>query len=144
MKTVFFAVFSLLLVLQGTSVSQAAGCTLEGVQLICPGENDADIMASFAAPETLALLSDPVSVRAQFQKPFDLERFRRSLEKTWARVNRAERSERRRMLRRRISAEEFETWSQTYRNAEANYDAGLVFYRNLVWLGKTGKQAPAG
>ena len=144
MKYVLVFLSAMTFLMQGAVGVQAQACVLEGVTLSCPGENDSDVLAAFATTDTRALLSDPAAQLERFEKPFDMETFRRSLEAVWKQVNRAERRERRRMRQGKISAETFEAWAQDYRSAEANYAAGLNFYRNLVWLGKTGKAPPKG
>ncbi|MEM7290873.1 MAG: hypothetical protein AAF412_10990 [Pseudomonadota bacterium] len=137
----------LALVLAGlamASTAHASQCTLDGVVLNCTGANDMEILASFASDETGKLFGDPLELIDEFERPIQLEQFRRSVEKNWRRVNRAERAQRQKMKRRIISADEFEAWSASYEAAVENYDAALKVYRTLVWHGKSGRKVPKG
>lgn len=124
--------------------SNAQGCKLDGIRLDCGKGNDASILNALAANETTAVFENPNAAIDNFKKPSDLEVFRRSIDATWKRVNRAESAKRRQMLRRQISASEFEKWTKGYEAARTNYYAAMNFYRTLVWHGKTGKKPPAG
>lgn len=126
------------------SPALAESCSLDGIKLNCGDGNSASILAAMASPETANVLNDPLSAIGKFQKPSDLEIFRRSVEANWRRVNRAERTERAKMRRRQISAAEFGEWSKSYNAARENYNAAMTLYRNLVWFGKNGKPAPEG
>ena len=121
----------------------AEGCAIEGVQLSCAkGANAQSVLEAFADAETTQALSNPIDKIERFKKPADLETFRRSLESTWRQVQRAERKERNKMHRRKISGTQFDEWAKTYARAEANYDKAINLYRTLVWHGKNGKPAP--
>ncbi len=140
-RTVPVLAAATLAVLFAASPARALECSLEGVVLEC-GKTSQEILEAFASPQTGAMLERPLDVLERFERPADIERFRKSLETAWRAVNRAERAERRKLQRRQISAAEFETWSQTYDRALRHYAAGVTFYRTLVWHGKTGKAAP--
>jgi len=122
----------------------AQGCSLNGIKLDCGKGNDSSVLTALASPQTAEALSAPVKAINNFQKPIELETFRKSVEANWKRANRAERAERRRLKRREISDAEFSQWAKGYEAARVNYDAAMTLYRNLVWFGKNGKPAPKG
>ncbi|MDJ0613480.1 MAG: hypothetical protein QNJ29_07360 [Rhizobiaceae bacterium] len=126
------------------TIANAEGCTLDGIKLNCGKGNNASVLAALASDATSEVLSKPLAAIDNFQKPIELEIFRKSIEASWKKANRAELAERRRLKRRQISDEEFAEWSKGYDAARANYDAAMTLYRNLVWFGKNGKPAPEG
>lgn len=122
--------------------AHATGCKLNGVNLDCGAGGNEAVMQAFADRETAEILQQPLLYLERFERPSDMEAFRKSLETVWRKSNRAERSVRRKMLRRQMSAAQFEEWSQSYDAAMRNYASGITFYRTLVWHGKTGKTPP--
>ena len=135
----FMGIFAVVFLVANPAHSQ--GCRLDQHKLQC-GKKDAAIFLALASQETSKLLNTPEDALDAFQRPVDLETFRRSIETNWKAVNRVEIRERSRMLRRQISASEFEEWKQSYAMALTNYRSAMDFYRTLVWYGKTGKPAP--
>ncbi len=131
-------------VLMHSSAAFAEGCSLNGIKLDCGGGDSASILDALASSKTSEALSKPLEAINNFDRPADLETFRKSIEANWRQANRAERAQRRRMQRRKISAAEFAEWSKGYDAARNNYDAAMTLYRNLVWFGKNGKPAPEG
>ena len=134
-----FGIFGLILL--AAIPANAQGCTLDKLELQC-GKKDTAIFSALSSEETSALFDAPDKALDAFKHPSDLEVFRRSVETNWEAVNRVERRERRKMLTRKISAAEFETWTKDYDTARTNYRSALNFYRTLIWYGKTGKPAP--
>ncbi|MEM9330237.1 MAG: hypothetical protein AAGA53_02860 [Pseudomonadota bacterium] len=124
------------------SSAHSNGCKLVGVELDCGGGNDISILDALAAPETADVLANPLADLNKFESPNDLEKFRKSIDANWKSAARVELKQRRKMLQRKISAAEFEEWSNVYRFARNNYSAALTYYRTLIWHGKTGKAAP--
>lgn len=142
-STVWATAFALTAIIGQTTSAHAEGCSLDNSKLICAkGGNSQAITAAFSSDETSKLLSHPIEKLSAFKKPSDLETFRKSIEKNWLAVQKAERQERSKMLRRKISSDQFEAWSATYKQAEENYSHAINFYRTLVWHGKNGKPAP--
>jgi hypothetical protein len=122
----------------------ASGCALDGVVLKCSEANSAASVAeAFADSATREALATPIHELNRFKHPSDLETFRKSIEKNWRQVRKAELQQRNQMRRRQISADQFEEWSKTYDAAEATYKQALIFYRTLVWHGKNGKPPPS-
>ncbi len=117
--------------------AHAQGCVLDGIELDCSQQgqagSDAAITDAFASAGTRAVLANPLEELGRFERPIDRETFRRSLEKNWESVRRHELAQRRKLKRRQMSAAEFENWSSTYDDALLSYQAGLDFYRALIW-----------
>lgn len=122
--------------------SQAEGCVLDDVRLVCGEQKSPDILRNLAAPETTKLLDKPLARINVFDEPNDLEIFRKSLEASWSSISKDAETQRRKMLQGEISLKAFDDYSITYQKARANYDSGITFYRTLVWHGKTGKAPP--
>ena len=144
MRKFCFSVTVLAGIVTQSGAAIADGCSIDGVKLECGSGDNRAVLAALASPKTSEALSKPLELLDNFNKPADLETFRKSIELSWRQANKAERAERRRMKRREISPEEFEKWSAGYDDARANYDAAMTLYRNLVWFGKNGKPAPQG
>lgn len=125
-----------------TIPANAEGCKLDGLKLDC-GKKDAAIFAALSSQETASFFNSSEQALDSFERPSDLEVYRKSVESNWRAVNRVERRERNKMRRRKISASEFAEWSEQYTNALRNYRSAMGFYRTLVWHGKTGKPAPS-
>ncbi len=142
---------AMLALLAGTMIATASiatanaqGCSFDEVELSCGDGKPESVLSAMASAETADLFANPLDGLEKFKHPFDLEKFRRSVEANWRSVNKAEAAQRRKMRKREISAAEFDEWSKTYQFALNNYSAALTYYRTLVWHGKTGKAAPEG
>lgn len=123
--------------------ASATNCEISGIEFVCKDANGpAEVSAAFADTATADALADADFDLDAFKRPADVEKFRRSVERNWRQVTIAERRQRNSMKRRRISAEQFEQWSETYKAAAENYAEAINFYRTLLWHGKHGKSAP--
>lgn len=115
----------------------AAQCALKGTELACEGNSNIEVLVAFGSDATSEILDEPLEYLDRFDQPSEIEAYRKSVESNWQSVLAAERKMRRRLKRVEISAADFEDWSKDFDRALVNYRKAILFYRTLVWHGKT-------
>jgi len=110
-------------------------CALEEVAILC-GKGRKTITHSMAHTDSRRVVTDRNLVQRLVANGGEREMFRKSLERNRYQMVRFLRGKLRAMKRRRISAARFEDYKALYAQGMGTYKAGLLTYRQSIWLRK--------